>query len=60
MIYSREEDNKGNGGWNSREDAGWLKDSTQNNMPKEANVLKNVFWANCSFLFSPCSFERVP
>jgi hypothetical protein len=36
VIYSKGEDNKGNSGWNNREDAGLLKDSTQNNIPKEA------------------------
>jgi hypothetical protein len=35
-MYSKGEDNKGNGGWNNGEDAGWLKGSTQNNMQKEA------------------------
>jgi len=36
VIYSKGEDNKGNVGWSKREDAGWLKDSSQNNTQKEA------------------------
>jgi hypothetical protein len=40
---------RGSGGWKNREDAGWLKDSSQNNMPKEA-----MFWRMCAEYTAAC------